>query len=337
MKPSCTLSTSFLPSINENDMVDFRKLDRAMSTRNEQMRNRTALYMLLIVLGLTTEPVLATGFVDLSATGLNVNDGTIAYTLCNATAKPGEKRIKTTPARHNACAVFPASEVTAPLDGFSIVTHAVRTATMNNIYTDGVDKKVATVTEFVWRNSSQTECIYGARVMTLLGKDADYDTKKSGNQYFKISDFARGGFSGLPVSVAYFPYAATAEPVYSIGRALTTVQHHNTNGHPEQSLSTADFKHPINGINTENATHPAQDQPSEALNDDWVNFTSAIGLPKRPASAVFYVKTRCSSAAPETVPDAIRLRQTSPPFIEISVPGFAPPGGVVRPAQVMPF
>ncbi len=314
------------------------------------MKNQAIFYPVMLAFGLAATlavglaPALAwaTGFVDLPATGFDVTDGTSAYTLCNATAKPDAgssvgRRIKTTATQHNNCAVFPTNEMSAPVDGFSIVTHAVRTAVMNNAYTGGVDKKVANVTEFVWRNASQTECIYGARVVALLGKDADYDVEKPGKQYFRISDFARGGFSGLPVAAAYFPYAATAEPVYRIGRTFTAVQYRNADGYVEQPLTAPAFNRSINGINTEDAAVPAPEQQSASMDDGWVNFTAAISLPKRPASAVFYVKTSCSSAAPETVPDAIRLRQTSPPFIELSVPGFVPAGGVVSPAPAIPF
>lgn len=281
------------------------------------MKNHASRYALLLMTGLLSGLASAAGFVDLPATGSNANGATSVHTICNATATPGKqsKRIKTTLGQHDECAVFPASPAQAPIDGFSIVTHAVRTAVMNNIYTGGIDKKVATVTEFVWRNTSQTECIYGASIVALLGRDADYDTEKSGTQYFNISDFSRAGFSGLPVAVAYFPYAVTAEPVYRIGRTLTL------------GFSS------VNGINTESAASLFPEEPSASLDDGWVNFTTAIGLPKRAASSVFYVKTTCTSATPESVPDAIRLRQTRPPFIEVSIPGFVPPGGATGPVH----
>ncbi|PKO25957.1 MAG: hypothetical protein CVU35_01540 [Betaproteobacteria bacterium HGW-Betaproteobacteria-8] len=296
-------------------------------------------YALLLAAGLAPGVASAAGFVDLPASGFNVNDGISAYTICNATAKPGKqsRRIKATPGQHDECAVFPANPAQAPIDGFNIVTHAVRTAVMNNTYTGGIDKKVATVTEFVWRNASQAECIYGASVVALLGTDADYDTEKPGKQYFRISDFARAGFGGLPVAAAYYPHAVTAEPVYRIGRTYTAVQYRDTDGYVGQPLTTPVFNRSINGINTAAATSPLPEQQSASLNDGWVNFATAIGLPKRAASSVFYVKSTCTSAAPQTVPDAIRLRQTSPPFIEVSVPGFAPAGGAVGPAPVKPY
>lgn len=300
---------------------------------------RLVFYTALITLWVVPVSVWAAGFVDLPASGFVVKDGVSAYTICNATAKPVKKsrRIKTTPVQHETCATFPAKEIDAPIDGFSIVTHAIRTAVMNNIYTGGIDKKIATVTEFFWRNASQTECIYGARVVMLMGKDADYDVEKSGMQYFKISDFARSGFSGLPVGVAYYPNAATAEPVYRIGRTYTAVQYSDADGYIEQPLVTPAFHRSINGTNTQASVLPLPEQQSASLDDSWVNFTAAIGLPKRAASSVFYVKTTCSSATPETVPDAIRLRQASPPFIEISVPGFVPRGGLTEPMPMLPY
>lgn len=303
------------------------------------MKNHIARFALLLTACSVSGLVSAAGFVDLPGGGFNVNGGISAYTLCNATAKSGKqsRRIKTRQGQHDECAVFPANAAHAPIDGFSIVTHAVRTAVMNNSYTGGIDKKIANVTEFVWRNASQTECIYGAKVVALLGKDADYDIEKPGKQYFSISDFARGGFSGLPVAAAYYPHANTSEPVYRIGRTFTAVQYTNADGYVEQPLTTPAFDRSINGVNTEAAATPLPEQQSASLNDGWVNFTAAIGLPKHAASSVFYIKTTCSSAAPQTAPDAIRLRQASPPFIEISVPGFVPPGGTADPAPVVPY
>jgi hypothetical protein len=53
-----------------------------------------------------------------------------------------------------------------------------------------------------------------------------------------------------------------------------------------------------------------------------------------------YVQAACTSAAPVAVANAIRLRQTAQEntnFIEVSVPGFTPPGGTATPAPVVPF
>ncbi|MCB5187942.1 hypothetical protein LG200_07980 [Methylobacillus caricis] len=289
---------------------------------------------------------LATGFVELPAEGFAVEDGTSAYTLCNSSGKfspHGQADIprsniplKPTPAVSNTCAVFPSNEITAPLEGYTLVTHAVRQAVMNNAYTAYKDKKIASVTEFVWRNQAQTECIYGTRVITLSSADADFNEQKKGRQYFRISDVARGGLSGLPVEAAYSLYSSTAEPVYRIGRTFTAVQYKNGQHYARQPRTSPAYQQAINGLADpgRNSAVPTAAQQSASLNDNWVNFTTVIGLPKRPASAMLYVKTACSAEAPVTLPDAIRLRQTTAPFIELSVPGFVPPGGKIEAGPV---
>ena len=296
-------------------------------------KNLLLLFRLTVLLlsGLISAPALATGFVVLHSSGFNTTGGLSAYTLCNNTgpfsqAGPSKPR-KPTVAAHNTCAVFPTNEMTAPEARFSLVTHAVHKAVVNNSYTGGLNKKIANVTEYVWRNAEQTECIYGARVVNTLGKDADYDAGRPGIQYFEINDFVRGGFAGLPVAAAYSTHADPAQPVYRIGRTFTSVQYRRGLGYAKQPLTEPAFEQAINDAHLEAAQAPTTAQQSASLNDNWVDFTTSVRLPRHPASAMFYVKTTCSSEAPKTAPGAIRLRQTTAPFIEISVPGFVPPGG----------
>ncbi|MCB5183837.1 hypothetical protein LG201_01305 [Methylobacillus gramineus] len=306
-----------------------------ISSRSARIR---PVLTIMAVVGTYPTLALATGFVALPAEGFAVEDGTSAYTLCNNSGKfnpDGRSQIplKPTPTVSNTCAVFPQSDLTAPLEGYTLVTHAVRQAVMNNDYTDHADKKIASVVEFVWRNQSQTQCIYGTKVISLSSQDADYDTQKKGRQYFRISDVARGGFGGLPIEAAYALTSSSAEPVYRIGRTFTAVQYKKGPHYARQPKTIPAFHQAINGLERKEPDTAASiaSHQSAALNDNWVNFTTAIGLLKRPASAMLYIKTDCSAEAPATLPDAIRLRQTIAPFIELNVPGFVPPGATIAP------
>lgn len=279
----------------------------------------------------------ATGFVALPLQGFNLEDGSrSAYTLCNDTGKYSAKysakysekssaKLSTTsipvPASAdaaNTCAIFVGSELQAPLPGYELLAHAMRQAIMNNAHTGFQDKKIATVSELVWRNDEQGQCLFGSRVITLSSADADYDSQTPGKQYFRISDVAHGGFGhdaadGKLLEVAYAQHASKARPVYRVGRSFSAVSYQAGNSLRLPPLATQATP----AINTEQLA---------ALDSDWVNFTTEIGLPKHPVSPMLYIKTACAAGKPQTLPDLIRLRQADrPPLIELSLPGFAPP------------
>jgi hypothetical protein len=292
-------------------------------------------------LGLAGTAAHGQGFVALPATGFPLENGVSAYTLCNDTGRFSEtgrgKARQPTPTAHDACALFPANALRAPEPGFALVTHAVREAVVNNRHTGGADRKVANVTDFVWRNAEQSACIYGATVVALLGQGADHDANRPGIQYFEVNDFVRGGFAGLPVEAAYATQATPAQPVYRIGRTFTSVQYRRADGYLKQPPAEPAFEQAINGADLATGELPTPARQSASLDDNWVDFTTEVSLPRHPASAMFYVKTTCSAEPPQTVPDAIRLRQTTAPFIEVSLPGFVPPGGAVLPALGSPL
>lgn len=266
-----------------------------------------------------------------------------------------------------AIAPAPASDVTSPVAGFTIVTSAARTITVNNVYTGGTNKNVGTVNEYVWRNAANTECIYGAKV-TLT--NTDYNTVEAGSQRFEVNDLARGGFDGLTVDAGYATIAATASPVYRIGRSYNSVQHRGvartTNNYGDSgdafvgtgyldipSLGTTAVS--INGVNRYTGTaantlplaNPIAAEQNAQVRDSWVDFTfdgNAVDDDgsTNPLSAMTYVKAACTSAAPVTRTDAIRLRQTAQekaPFISVSVTGFVPPTApaTLAPAATVPF
>ena len=289
----------------------------------------------MLVIGtfeLVAAPASATGFVSLPAAGFSISGGTSAYTLCNTTGNFGfGSPLKPTTTANNECAVFTATEVTAPVAGFTLITSASRSAVMNNSYTGNINKTFGVVTEYVWRNTAQTQCIYGAKVVL---NNTDYQTS-SGTQYFKITDFSRSGFSGLDISAGYSTIQTSAQPVYRIGRTFTAVQYANTSGYVALPSTTPAFSQSINGVNGSGT--PLASQQSASLNDNWVTFRTNIFYPTSAASSIFHVQANCTSAAPVAVPNAIRLRQTATPFIEIPVTGFVPPGGTALPNPVTPY
>lgn len=261
----------------------------------------------------------------------------------------------------NTCATFPANEATAPVSGYTLIASANRSVVMNNTYTNSTSITVGTVWDRVWRNAAGTSCIYGTK---FVPANIDYRPTVTGTQYFEVNDIARGGFSASgSVNVGYFTPVTTppTSPVYRIGRTYTSVQHRalkydtaankalvGTNYEdlpPSAGGSTAS----INGEDFEiaastTAVTSAANQTA-AVDSNWVSFTTdAVWADDdgqtSPNSAMTYVEAACSTAAPVAVNDAIRLRQTAQEFarfIQVSVPGFVPPGGSASPAPVVPF
>ncbi|WP_137718498.1 hypothetical protein [Methylobacillus flagellatus] len=310
------------------------------------MKQLTLKSAVIAALGLVSAQALATGLEPIPATGFPIS-GTVttAYRLCNTTGNFGSS-IPTSPTAgaNNDCAVFPANEVTTPVAGFTLVTSAVRGVTINNTYTSFTNKNVGNVTEYVWRNAANTECIYGAKFTAI---NTDYNPVDAGNQYFEVNDLARTGFgSSGTVNAGYYKQAANASPVYRIGRTFTSVQHraykydNATNkalpGTNYVSLPGLGSAVAINGENTPiNATTIASTIAANQTADvdaSWIDFTMDVGYVDddggtNAASSMTYVQAGCSASAPVATAGNIRLRQTAQEFanfIEASVSGFAP-------------
>lgn len=249
-----------------------------------------------------------------------------------------------------------ASEVTAPLAGYAIVTSATRTIPT----TTGGTGNIGSVLDVVWRNGST--CIIGTRVTMT---NADHDSGVAGTQYFEVNDVARGGYSSSgTVGVGYFLQAAAASPAYRIGRTYTAVQHraykyagtvsekqNNGTGYvdlpPIAGSSTLD----INGVNTAiNGSTvatvgalPTTLQDAQ-VNSNWVDYTADTVFSDddgatNASSAMFYVEAPCNSTDNAATINstwvktgAISLRQTAQEnttFKRIDIPGYAPPGATV--------
>lgn len=341
------------------------------------MKNVKLKLAVIGVLGLVSSQVLATGFVNLPVGGYNTAtpqttvSPTTAYARCNTTGNFGSATSTApTAGANNTCAVFPASETKAPINNFGSGATATtagnpnysRTASviMNNTYTGGTNKTVGTLTEYVWRNNAvTTECVYGAK---FVAANIDYNTTLAGTQTFEMNDFARSGFTGLPVDVAYFKFSATAEVVFRAGRTFTAVQHRalkydtpankalvGTN-YVELPLFAGGSTASINGENTPIAAGTAASttapKQTAALNVDWVDFTTDANAvdddgSSTAASSMLYVKSTCPSAsAPPVVTNAIRIRQSAQEnanFIEVPVSGYAPTSAASTPAPTSPF
>ena len=277
----------------------------------------------------------AQGFVPLPAEGFAVEGGTSAYTLCHLAGNFGSTPArKPSPGMNDRCAVFPANNASAPLDGYKLMATASHPIIMNNGLTHYRNRQLGHVREFIWRNETVAECIFGLQVMAALGDAADYDEGKPGTQYFRISDVSRAGFKGLPVEAAYSALPEAAQPVYRIGRTFTAVQYRAKGkrpapGYTPQPLITPHATQAINGIDAAELKVPAPQQQSAALDDNWMTFTTRITAlngkrETNAASSTLYAKTPCTAELPQQTPDAIRLRQTDTPFIELSLPGFVP-------------
>lgn len=304
--------------------------------------------------------VSATGLVVLSATGASSSSAYLeCFALGQTPTNPKNNygssgaQIPTTTTDNN-CAVFPANEATPPETGFTLIVSTNRTVTVNNSYTNNTTVNVGTVTDRVWRDSANTSCIYGTK---FVPANIDYRPTIAGNQYFEVNDIARAGFNGSgTVAVGYFTPNVNPKPspVYRIGRTYTSVQHRAqaTSGFgseipgkgyvslpPSAGGSTAS----INGV--DGSGSPTSTQQTAAVNANWIDFTTDVSYVDEDGylnslSGMTYIKAACTAAAPVTVNDAIRLRQTAQEnarFIQVSVPGYVPPGGNALPVPAVPF
>jgi hypothetical protein len=102
-----------------------------------------------------------------------------------------------------------------------------------------------------------------------------------------------------------------------------------------QPLTAPYSRQAINGVDATELKTPSPQQQSAPLDDNWVTFTTHVtamdeNRKTSAASSTLYVKTPCTAERPQQMPDAIRLRQTDSPFIELSIPGFVPAGATAE-------
>lgn len=293
----------------------------------------------LNALSLLSVPAMATGFVNIPATGFS---GT-AYTLCNTTGNFGSAiATQATTSANNTCAVFPSIEMSYPGYGLSVAV-ASRPAIINGI-------TIGTVTDRVFRNAANTSCLF---VTKFTANSNEWDNIP-GTQYFVVNDIARGGFGSGVVNAGYWASASNASPVYRIGRTFTSVQHrafaYDTAAHKlmdginyldlptANSVNTALSGEPLGIASVTHASTSSATQDA-VVNSNWIDFTlestyqNQDGSPQG-VSAITYIEAACDGTAVSgwVKPGAIRLRQTgqeATTMQEIIIDGYAPPGATL--------
>ena len=253
---------------------------------------------------------------NLPATGVAVGSDTSPYLICNPTGNFGSGVTTQPSSITDACAVLPTNALYAPDSNFTGTDRFpkasnTRSIVMNNSYTKNTDVSVGTLREYVWRRStggSNYQCIYGMKVTMNFN---DYNLNQPYSQVFEINDFARKGWSGKTVDVAYSTVPVYADPTYRIGRTFTSIQH---------TAGVSYIAQPPVGLGSSPAITATQ---KADLNDDWIVFTTRAS----DVSGMQYVRTDCTGDDFFKASDAIRLRQTSragQPAIEIEVEGYLP-------------
>ena len=324
------------------------------------MKNLVLKAAVLVALGLLSIQASATGLINIPAAGIAVSagtgqptGGTSAYALCNTTGNFCSGT-STPPSStlYNTCAVFPSSITTSPVSGFTLVADIIRSISANNTYTNNTTVTIASMRDLVWRNSANTECIYGKRISmsdTSANTNVDFNPSLANRQYMEVNDIALGGFSSTAAAnlqVGYYYTSATDEVIFRIGKAFTGVQMQadasNTNNvaanYYKQPLTTPapTSGKEINGVGqtTTPPGNPAQSQQTAEIRSNWFDFTTDVtpfdedGTSYKD-SAMLYVRAACTSAAPVAVANTVRIRQAgqeTQPLVTVTSTGYAPPG-----------
>ncbi|HOY87888.1 MAG TPA: hypothetical protein PLJ94_07685 [Methylotenera sp.] len=246
-----------------------------------------------------------------------------AYVQCNSSGEFGLKAAETpTTDGHSTCAVITnelkKSPTSAPLEGFRLVGVLVSDVEMPKPDVGNIPA-VAVLTDAIWRNKENTECILGTHLQL---KDAPL----ANGQYWEVNDIARGGFAGKEVSIAYFykiPAAEIgggAEVLFRAGRTFTSVK-----TSPDEKLLPVTQGTPA--VNT-----PINKKNTAAYSDNWVDFTTDISFKDldgvtRQNSSIYYIKYACDARDPVSKPNAIRFRttgQSGQKTFEITAPALVP-------------
>lgn len=264
-----------------------------------------------------------TGFVTLPRGG----DAKSAYVQCNPTGKLGvANAITPQDATNDACSVtskaLVRSPTTAPIEGFRLVGVMVSDVPMPAPYS-GKESAVAVLTDAIWRNKENTECILGTHLQMK-------DSPLSDGTYWAVNDIARAGFSGGDVAIAYFykPHSldegGNTEVLFRVGRTFTSIANA-----VEDALPTTQSAPPANTAFSNSNT--------AAISENWVNFTTDVSfkdsdVSTRGVSSILYIKYGCDARDPISKPNAIHLRttmQNGQKQLDIAVPGLVPIDAVV--------
>ncbi|MCB4812269.1 hypothetical protein LG204_13185 [Methylovorus menthalis] len=258
----------------------------------------------------------------------NAENGQSAYILCNPSGRFGLGESLPPQGQNNdTCSVSsPAlinSAASAPMSGYRLIGVLVSDVQIPAKFA-GSNDVAAIMTDAIWRNDANTECILGIQ---LEMKDAPLNN----GDYFEINDIVRSGFSNKQISVAYFhkPHTGSSggntEVLFRAGRSFTSSLPEEAN--PLPMITGA----PI-------ASSAFSDTNSAAYSDNWVTFTTDISFhdidgSSRAISSIFYIHYPCDARDPVVKPDAIRLRSAGhgkQDRIEVAVAGLVPADGEVE-------
>ncbi|MFD0914195.1 hypothetical protein [Methylophilus luteus] len=336
------------------------------------MKNMTLRLAVLGSVAYSAYALAAPGFTALPTTTPlphpTVAGATTAYVTCNNTGNFGSgvsiKSPTTSPSNECFLTPNPAADLASPVTGYTLVTSANRPVTLNNIYSGNTPIVIGNVLDVVWRKPAATApvtptpmCIYGTKFTATA---TDYNTTAVGNQYFEANGIARGGFidtvAATPrnVEVAYARMTAVSEVLFRAGRAYKSVQHRP--GDQDVPQTGLGGNPSINGLNAWPGSAGAAQQTAD-LDNNWVEFTTDVNArdddgSTTASSAMFYIRTSCTTAAPATESNAIRLRQTfqeqstdganpaaDQNFIQVNISGFVPPNGLTAnsPTPLQPY
>lgn len=280
------------------------------------------------------------------AAGTNQVAGTTAYVTCNPTGNYGTGAPTAATSAADPCHVIPASNNgnnPPPAAQVGGVTFALVSAPANATITANAET-LATLVQRTFRNSGNTQCLYLKRVQMATTGTFDYNPLLAGSQRLEVNDIALGGFSATTnVLAGYWHSVTTDSPVYRVGRAFTSVQMqadplnpanpatgfiHRPVNSPAPAASTE-----INGVGqtaSPGTIVPTAAQQTAEIRTNWVDFTVDItgGVDEdgdtEPNSPFFYVSAGCTSAAPVTTANTVRIRQAgqeTQPFVTILTSG----------------
>lgn len=270
--------------------------------------------------GVCTSAYAQWGFVDLP---MAKQHPASAYVLCNPSGDYGRLAANVPEDdSNNACAVtgeeLSKSPINAPVAGFKLKGMLVRDVELPSAQAGTNTAVAAVLTDAIWRNQENTECILGTH---LHMKDAPM----ADGRYWEINDIARGGFAGKAVSIAYFykPHSAEAggntEVLFRAGRTFTSV------------ATSANQTMLPNTVNAPPASQPFSQNNAAAVSDNWVDFTTDLSFQDadgttRAISSILYLRYACDAQDPVEKQDAIHLRTTGQggQTMEIAVPGLVP-------------
>lgn len=276
-------------------------------------------YLIFLLMTLSTLGHTATSFVDLP----NSPDNTSAYISCNDSGDYGRSTaMLPEPGKHNNCAlskeIFQLNTLASPIEGFRLIGVQAGDVEMTGEKA-GVDNRVARLSEAIWRNQENTECILATHLEML-------DAPLSNGQYFEINDIARAGFAKRKVAVAYYykPHSTESggntEVLFRAGRTFTSVA---TSLNLTSLPSIANAPSEKESFSFNNAAK---------FSENWIDFTTDVSFKDsdkttRAITSIFYAKYDCDGNDPITKPDVIRLRTTgknAQESFELSIPGLIP-------------